>query len=268
MASDSFSVVTVLLGNTNPQMQEQQEDGTMTSVSAPHLNQSVTRIEFPDPNDDNVYDATLDEDFAERTLSTNNDRVLTMIARALSTENRKYAPAINEIEQILALHAGGDAPAWVRSEDPALAAAIAEFYGCPVGEPMALLTNLGRDVLHAQHMSTSAQPASCNYMSVSANATAPSAATTTLPGEITTPGGGLIRKQATYAHTGGTNVTTLTATFTANGTDALPVVIAKIGIHNHLTTAATCDYETLLNATATLNISGDNVAITETVTGG
>jgi hypothetical protein len=99
------------------------------------------------------------------------------------------------------------------------------------------------------------------------NLTAVSAASTTLPGEITTAGGGLIRKQVTYAHTATTNTSTLTGTFTANGTDSLPVTVAKIGVLNALT-VGTLAYETLLNATATLTISGDNVTVTETVTGG
>lgn len=131
-----------------------------------------------------------------------------------------------------------------------------------------LLVNAGRDALHSQHLNTAAQPAAFNYMAVSESAVAPSAASTTLPGEITTAGGGLLRAQATYAHTGGTNTTTLTKTFTANGSDVLPKVIAKIGVLNVAVTGGTLGYETLLNATATLTISGDNVAITHTITAG
>lgn len=131
----------------------------------------------------------------------------------------------------------------------------------------ALLTNAGRDGLHAQHLTTGAQPAAFNYMGVSANATAPSASNTTLPGEITTAGGGLLRAQATYAHTTGTNTSTLTRTFTANGSDSLPVTLAKIGILN-AASVGTLGYETLLSATSTLTVSGDNVTITETVTAG
>ena len=130
-----------------------------------------------------------------------------------------------------------------------------------------LLVNAGRDALHAQHLSTSAPPATFNYMCVSANGTAASAANTTLPAEITTAGGGLLRAQAIYAHTVGTNTSTLTKTFTANGSDALPVTIAKIGVLNAVT-VGTLGYETLLSATATLTISGDNVAITHTITAG
>jgi hypothetical protein len=130
-----------------------------------------------------------------------------------------------------------------------------------------LLVNAGRDALHAQHLGTSAQPASFNYMCVSANATAASSASTTLPGEIATAGGGLLRKQATYAHTTGTNTSTLTATFTANGSDTLAVTLAKIGVLN-ASTVGTLGYETLLGSTATLTVSGDNAAITHTITAG
>lgn len=130
-----------------------------------------------------------------------------------------------------------------------------------------LLVNAGRDALHAQHLSTSAPPATFNYMCLSANATAASAANTTLPGEITTAGGGLLRKQMTYAHTAGTNTSTLTGTFTANGSDSVPVTIAKIGVLN-AASVGTLGYETLLGTSATLSLAGDNIAVTHTITAG
>lgn len=128
-----------------------------------------------------------------------------------------------------------------------------------------MLTNAGRDHALAAVYTTSTQPAAANYMAVSANATAPSAANTTLPGEITTGGGGLVRAQATYAHTGGQATATLTKTFTANGSDSLPVTLAKIGILN-ASSSGTLVHETLLGATATLTSSGDQCTITETIT--
>lgn len=130
-----------------------------------------------------------------------------------------------------------------------------------------LLVNAGRDALHNQHLSTSAPPATFNYMCLSANATAPSAASTTCPGEITTPGGGLLRKQITVGHTVGTNTSTLTGTFTCNGSDSLPVTVAKIGVLN-AASVGTLGYETLLGTSATLSLSGDNVALTHTITAG
>src|SRR5207237_9758044 len=78
-----------------------------------------------------------------------------------------------------------------------------------------LLTSAGRDALHAQHLggaSASAQPAQFGYMALAdnASATSPASGNTVLAGEITTASGGLIRAQSTYAHTGGTNITTRT----------------------------------------------------------
>lgn len=103
------------------------------------------------------------------------------------------------------------------------------------------------------------------YMALTANSTAPSATDTTLAGEITTAGGGLVRKLATYAHTAGTNAYTLTATFTANGSDSLPVTVAKIGVFNSIASGLMV-FETLLSATATLTASGDPVTVTHSIT--
>src|SRR6266540_3717758 len=103
-------------------------------------------------------------------------------------------------------------------------------------------------------------------MALTTNAGAPAAGDTVLTGEITTAGGGLIRKLATYAHIGGAASYTLTATFTANGSDTLPATnIHKIGCFNSLT-GGTMAFETALNADATLTASGDALTVTETVT--
>jgi hypothetical protein len=249
----------VLFGNTNPQMQVEQDDGSSISVPAAHLRQSVTRVEMR-PEFDHP-------ELVAHSLSTDNDRLLSMIARGLTDADKKYAVGLAELEQIVSVHAAGDKPAWVSSSDPAFATVLAAHFKCPVGEPVALLTFAGRDAIHAQHMSTSAQPASFNYMALTASVVAPATGDTTLTGEITTAGGGLLRAQATYAHTGGTNTSTLTKTFTANGSDALPVVIAQIGVFN-ATTVGTIAYHTALSSTATLSVSGDNVTVTETITAG
>jgi len=105
------------------------------------------------------------------------------------------------------------------------------------------------------------------YMALTANATAPSATDTTLTAEITTAAGGLKRKISPYAHTAAGSTYTLTPVFTANGSDSLPVTVAKIGVFNTVTPATgVMLFETLLNATATLTISGDQLTVTETVT--
>lgn len=253
------SQTVVLFGNDAPQMQEAQADGSAISVPAGHLNQSVTRAEmwvgFDDPA------------FVTHTLTTGNDRMLAMIGRQLDDSTRKYAVGVAEMEQIVAVHTAGAKPAWISSSDSAFAQVLATYFGCPVGEPIALLTNAGRDALHAQHMSTSAQPAAFNYVALTASTTSPAAGDTTLTGEITTAGGGLVRAQATYAHTAGTNTTTLTKTFTANGSDSLPVVLAQIGVFN-ASSVGTLGYHTAMSATASLAVSGDNVTLTETVTAG
>lgn len=244
----------VKIGNGSPMMQ-----AGGNSVPAEHMDQSVTQVEMrPD------FDSVEGVDLA---LSTKNDRMLSMIGRELGDDFRRYAVGVSEIEQILGVHAEGETPRWIASDDDGFAEALSIHFDCPVGEPLALLTSVGRDALHAQHLSSAAQPASFNYMGITANSTAASAASTTLAGEIATAGGGLLRAQATYAHTAGTNTTTLTKTFTANGTDALPVTVAKIGVFNAVT-VGTLAYETLLNASATLTVSGDNVSVTDTVTAG
>lgn len=132
-----------------------------------------------------------------------------------------------------------------------------------------LLVNAGRDALHKQHLDTAAPPATFNYMATCNNATAASATNTTGAqiGEIVTAGGGLLRAQAAFAHTGGTNTSTLTKTFTCNGSDSLPVTVGKIGVFNAVTVGV-LGYETVLGTSATLSLSGDNVAITHTITAG
>ena len=108
------------------------------------------------------------------------------------------------------------------------------------------------------------------FMGITANSTAPAQTDTSLAGEITTAGGGLIRKICPFAHTAGTNTYTLTPVFTANGTDTLPVTIAKMGTFVSLIASDVTDtmfHEDLISPTATLSASGDNLTISLTVTG-
>jgi hypothetical protein len=125
-------------------------------------------------------------------------------------------------------------------------------------------TTVGIDAICKQISDTSAPPAAFNYIGLTANSGAPAAGDTTLAGEITTAGGGLVRAQAVFAHTNGTSSYTLTKTFTANGSDSLPVTIAKIGVFN-AASGGTLGFETLLSSTATLAASGDALTITDTV---
>jgi hypothetical protein len=128
-----------------------------------------------------------------------------------------------------------------------------------------MLTNAGNDFVAAQVGSTSPGGNGANYCGLTANSSSPAAGDTTLTGEITTASGGLVRAQATYAHTGGTSTFTLTKTFTANGSDSLPVTIAKVGYFT-ASSAGTMAFETLLSTTGTLSASGDTLTVTDTVT--
>lgn len=104
------------------------------------------------------------------------------------------------------------------------------------------------------------------YMAITTDSATPVATDTTLPSEITTAGGGLIRKLATYAHTTGVASYSLAATFTANGSDSLPAIIAKMGIFNSIVGATgRMQFETKLGTTATLSASGDQLTVTDSI---
>lgn len=125
-------------------------------------------------------------------------------------------------------------------------------------------TNAGAD-FQAQALSTTgAQPAPATYIALTANATAPALTDTTLTGEITTGGGGLVRAQAVFAHTTSATTYTLTKTFTANGSDSLPVTLAKEGVLN-AASVGTLVWESLFPQTATLAAVGDACTVTVTV---
>lgn len=260
--------IIVLFGNSGPMMQKpvfHPEEGYQTGsigIPAKHLDQSVTRSE--------VHQDIFDEEFVNLTLSTDNDRMLSMIARNLGDEHRNSAVAVSEIEQQWPTHSSKSKPDWVWSSDSKFALALGHHFGCQVleQEPTMLLTNAGRDALHQQHMSLSAQPAAFNYVALTASTTAPAATDTTLTGEIATTG--LARAQATtVTHTIGTNTTTISKTFTAVAADVAggSVAVAQIGVFN-ASLNGTIAYHTALNSTATLTTAGDNVTVTETVTGG
>lgn len=125
-------------------------------------------------------------------------------------------------------------------------------------------TTVGIDFIAAQ-LSGAGGTATAAYIALTANSGSPAAGDTTLTGEIATGGGGLIRAVATYAHTASTSTYTLTKIFTANGSDSLPVTVAKIGVFT-ASSSGTMVLETLLTATATLTASGDSTTVTDTVT--
>lgn len=105
------------------------------------------------------------------------------------------------------------------------------------------------------------------FMGLSATA-GESAAHTTLAGEITSAGGGLIRKICPVAHSAGASTGTLTPVFTANGSDTLPVTIAQVMVGSSIVAASAVGnrFEKSLGTTATLSLSGDQLTVTLTVT--
>jgi len=104
------------------------------------------------------------------------------------------------------------------------------------------------------------------FMGISTNASAVGSGDTTLVGEITTVGGGLIRKIAALTHSASASTGTVVAVFTANGTDSLPAVVHKMGISNSLLSTVINLLQTVLNADATLTTSGDQLTVTDTIT--
>lgn len=104
--------------------------------------------------------------------------------------------------------------------------------------------------------------AGIRFVALSTNASAASAANTTLTGEVTASGCG--RVLALYAHTFAGTTLTLSNTFTASGT---VTAIHKAGAFSCLTAAGADPmfFETVMNADATL-ASGDTLALTWTFT--
>ena len=81
------------------------------------------------------------------------------------------------------------------------------------GDATNVITNAGRDFMHLQAYGTSGLGANgLNYVAVSNDALSETTASTTLSNEIAA--NGLTRAQGTVAHSAGTNVTTVTKTFT------------------------------------------------------
>jgi hypothetical protein len=105
------------------------------------------------------------------------------------------------------------------------------------------------------------------FMGLTTNATAVGAGDTVLPSEITTAGGGLIRKICTLTHTAGGATGTAVAVFTVNASDTgLPVTIAKMGLSPSLLSGMNNLFQTVLSATAVLSAIGDQLTVTDTIT--
>lgn len=132
--------------------------------------------------------------------------------------------------------------------------------------PQALKMQLGYDQILGAVFTEATQPAAANYVAQTENNTAEANTNTTLAEEITTASGGLIRKQAAYAHTTKTLTAELKVTFTANGSDSLPSTVNKVGYFNKSVSGGTMVLEDKLSSSVTYKVSGDNATITNTIT--
>lgn len=170
-----------------------------------------------------------------------------------------------------------EAPGWViltdpEDSDPAYAErirqGIADHFRITEPSPETitdLITTAGLDFAAAQLSGAASATAIAKWVAVTANATAPAIGDTTLTAEIVTAGGGLLRAPGTYAHTGGTSTYTVTITLTINGSDAIPITLAKAGIFTAIT-VGTLVYEDAISPTVTLSSVGDAITLTDTVT--
>ena len=108
-------------------------------------------------------------------------------------------------------------------------------------------------------------------LSTSTTALGTPSTNTSLPSEYATSAGGLYRKICPYAHTTSANTYTLTPVYTVNGSDSgLPYTVGSIGVFDSAVVADTTStmlFNTLLATTATVSTTGDQLTITETVTG-
>jgi hypothetical protein len=177
--------------------------------------------------------------------------------------------ATEALADILSLwpHHSGEGASFVVCDNEELRGALLAAFNLPVIDgPTALYTNAGRDWVSQQVLGAAVAAATnqMKWIALTANSTAPAVTDTTLTGEITTAGGALVRAAGTVAHTTGASSSTVSNTFTANGSDALPVTLAKAGLLNAPTSGA-LGFATLLTATATLASSGDSLAVTWTV---
>ena len=124
-----------------------------------------------------------------------------------------------------------------------------------------LLTNNGRDQFHNYlygNQTSGSQGIAFIYMSLVENSGAPAATDTVVSGELS---GSMTRTSGTYAHTNGTNTSTITKTFTC--TDTQYSGIQKSGLHNTPTSTVLSHQNTF---TPTALVSGDQLQVTWTLT--
>ena len=123
-----------------------------------------------------------------------------------------------------------------------------------------LLTNGGRDFFHQQcYKDTGLGAAGTAWIAVSATSFSPATNDTTLNTELTA-GTGFARMLGTYAHSAGTNATTITGTFTASGTQNN---VQASGLFNQLAVGGTLSHEATF--TSTNFATNDQLQITWTL---
>lgn len=119
-----------------------------------------------------------------------------------------------------------------------------------------LRTNAGGDWQASVMANTSAPPATCNYIALSNDSTAPAPSDTSVASEIAA--NGLSRAQGTYAHTTGTSSFTVQKVFSATGTQASQ----KAGLLNASSSGTLCFENTYTQVTVN---NGDTLTVTWTV---
>ena len=123
-----------------------------------------------------------------------------------------------------------------------------------------LLTNSGRDWMHAQvYTNTAAGTIGAYFIGLTTDTATPAAANTLLTSEITT--GGLARAAGTTSHSAGTNSTTIQKTFTAS---AVHTAVVKAALFNQLAVGGIMAHINTFTA-VTLQAS-DTLQVTWTVT--
>jgi len=123
-----------------------------------------------------------------------------------------------------------------------------------------LLTNSGRDWMHAQvYTNTAAGDRGAGYIALTTSTTTPAATDTLLASEITT--GGLERADATTkTHSSGTNSTTLQHTFTSSATHT---AVIKAALFNAASSGTMAHINTFTSVTLQ---SADTLQVTWTLT--
>jgi len=123
-----------------------------------------------------------------------------------------------------------------------------------------LLTNSGRDWMHAQvYTNTAAGDRGAGYIALTTSTTTPAATDTLLASEITT--GGLERADATTkTHDAGTNSTTLQHTFTSSATHT---AVIKAALFNAASSGTMAHINTFTSVTLQ---SADTLQVTWTLT--